>query len=291
MRPARIGPGPPVILCADDYAISEGVSAGIEELVAAGRLSATSCMVTFPEWPSLARRLGRLRDRIAIGLHVNLTVGAPLGPTPKLAPGGTFPKIGDVIRAAALRAVDANEVEAEVGRQLEAFTQHAGFAPDFLDGHQHVHAPSIVRAGVLAALGTFARGRTMLVRDPSDSFTRIVRRRLFMRKAIGISVLAFGFARAVRAGGFALNNGFSGFSKFDPSSPYGRELEAAFTACGPRHLTMCHPGHADAVLATRDGVTARREQEFAALMAAEGLAGRLWHPDRRSPNIWDAADV
>ncbi|HVT56350.1 MAG TPA: ChbG/HpnK family deacetylase, partial [Xanthobacteraceae bacterium] len=33
-----------IVLCADDYALSPGVSAGIRELLAAGRLNATSVM-------------------------------------------------------------------------------------------------------------------------------------------------------------------------------------------------------------------------------------------------------
>lgn len=280
-----------MILTADDYGISNAVSAGIEELAAAGRLSATSCMVTFPEWSKLARRLGPLRGQIAIGLHVNLTAGHPLGPMPIFAPGGVLPTVGDAIRAAARRAVDTSEIEAEVGRQLDTFAQHAGFVPDYLDGHQHVHAMSGLRNGVLAALAKFDTARAMLVRDPSDSLVRIARRGLYARKAIGVSALAFGFAKAAGSAGFAVNSGFSGFSKFDLATPFGRELKAAFSACGPRHLAMCHPGHVDAVLATRDSVTVRREQEYATLMAAEGLAERLWRPDRGRANIWDQANA
>lgn len=285
MSPARIPPGPPVILCADDYGISGAVSAAIEELAEAGRLSATSCMVTFPEWPVLARRLASLRGRIAIGLHLNLTVGAPLGEMPAFAPGGAFPVMSSVIGLALRGSIDAAEIERETARQLKAFTEAAGFAPDFLDGHQHVHALPRVRNGVLAALA----GLPLLVRDPSDDLARIIRRKMFAKKAMSVSTLAFGFAKSVRAGGFVVNDGFSGFSDFDPASPYARELEAAFTACGIRHLAMCHPGHVDAALATRDSVTARREEEFTVLMAAEGLTERLWRPDRSHETIWSVA--
>ena len=201
MSPARIPPGPPVILCADDYGISGAVSAAIEELAEAGRLSATSCMVTFPEWPVLARRLASLRGRIAIGLHLNLTVGAPLGEMPAFAPGGAFPVMSSVIGLALRGSIDAAEIERETARQLKAFTEAAGFAPDFLDGHQHVHALPRVRNGVLAALA----GLPLLVRDPSDDLARIIRRKMFAKKAMSVSTLAFGFAKSVRAGGFVVN--------------------------------------------------------------------------------------
>ena len=39
-----------IVLCADDYGLSLGVSRGIRELLEMGRLSATSCMVVFPEF-------------------------------------------------------------------------------------------------------------------------------------------------------------------------------------------------------------------------------------------------
>ncbi|KAB2849833.1 MAG: ChbG/HpnK family deacetylase, partial [Hyphomicrobiaceae bacterium] len=47
-----------VLLCADDYAISAGVSRGIAELAEARRISAASAIVTLPRWvddgPALA---------------------------------------------------------------------------------------------------------------------------------------------------------------------------------------------------------------------------------------------
>lgn len=290
MRPAAIASGPKAMLCADDYGISPAVSAGIEHLSIAGRLSATSCMVTFAEWPDLARRLAGLRGRIAIGLHLNLTTGAPLGPMPVLAPTGSFPAIDTVIAKAMRGAIDPTEIAVETTRQLEAFAEHAGFAPDFLDGHQHVHSLPRLRHGVLQALTIFAAGRPMLVRDPSDRLARILRRRMSVPKSNMISALAMGFAGALRSAGFLCNDGFSGVSRFDPAVPYAAEIEAAFTACGPRHLAMCHPGHVDAVLATRDAVTTRREDELATLLNAEGLTERLWRPDRSAACIWGRDD-
>jgi predicted glycoside hydrolase/deacetylase ChbG (UPF0249 family) len=46
-----------IVICADDYALSPGVSAGIRELLAAGRLNATSVMTIFPELEAEAKAL------------------------------------------------------------------------------------------------------------------------------------------------------------------------------------------------------------------------------------------
>ena len=80
-----------IILCADDYALTEGVSRAIGELAAAQRLSATSVLVTSAHWSATAPRLCVHRGHLSVGLHLDLTLGAPLGPMPKLAPAGKFP--------------------------------------------------------------------------------------------------------------------------------------------------------------------------------------------------------
>ncbi len=62
-------------LVADDYGISPAVSAAIRDLIARGRLSATSVMTSTPSFsPSEAAALLDVAgSRAAIGLHVTLT--------------------------------------------------------------------------------------------------------------------------------------------------------------------------------------------------------------------------
>src|SRR5208283_1383889 len=64
-----------ITLCADDYALSYGVSAGILEALRAGRLSATSALTNGPRWPALGRDLARGEFDADVGLHLNLTLG------------------------------------------------------------------------------------------------------------------------------------------------------------------------------------------------------------------------
>ena len=102
--------------------------------------------------------------------------------------------------------------------------------------------------------------------------------------------LSLGFGGAARAAGFPTNQGFSGASAFDGRVDFGQELARFMSNPGPRHLVMCHPGHVDAELATLDPVVNRREQEFAALMAAPDLPARIWHPVRSATGAieWSA---
>jgi hypothetical protein len=269
-----------IILNADDYAIADGVSRGIEELAAVRRLSATSALVTTAAWARHAASIAGLAEHIAVGLHLNLTLGDPLGPMPTLAPGGRLPTIGALAARALSGRIPVEEVAAETERQIERFMADAGRPPDHVDGHQHAHALPGVRDGVLAALRRRLTGRDVLVRDPADRAVRVQARGAAVAKSLSIGLLAAGFGRAVCAAGFRLNDGFAGASSFDRRSDFAGEMERFLSHPGRCHLVMCHPGHADAELAWLDPVTGRREDELAALKALPALEERIWHPRR-----------
>lgn len=262
------------MLSADDYAISPAVSDGILELVGADRLSATAAMVTWPDWPREAPPLVAQKNRVAIGLHLNLTAGAPLGPMPRLAPSGALPSPSLFLKGGA-RGADA-EIAAEVDRQLDRFEDAAGMAPDFVDGHHHVHIFPPVRRALIAALRARYPGRPPLVRNPGDRLSRILARRHFLVKAAGVAWHARGLAQALAEAGLPSNDGFSGFSAFSGATPYDREIDIALVARGERPLMMCHPGRVDATLGARDTITARRMQELETLLARRDLGAWLW---------------
>lgn len=270
---------PLILLSADDYAITAGVSRAIEDLAERGLLSATSAFVTTRHWAVDAPRLAARRDRLAIGLHFNLTLGAPLGAMPSLAPDGRLPAIGALTKAALTRRIDPSEIEAEAGRQLDRFAELAGVPPDFVDGHQHVHALPQVRDGLLAALRRHAGSRAVLVRDPADRWSRISRRGGARAKAMLLSWLSRGFTAAAARAGCVVNDSFAGVTDFKPEAA-ASELALALTEPGRLHIAMCHPGFPDAELAAIDPVTLRRRSEYDALIGLDGLAQDIWHPTR-----------
>ena len=269
-----------IILCADDYALTPGVSAGIQQLAETHRLSATSALVTTRHWHDHANALRELRQGLAVGLHFNLTLGAPLGPMPWLCPTGTFPALSAVVRASLARHIDGTEVAAEFTRQLDAFEMALTAPPDFVDGHQHVHALPVVRTALLGVLKARYSGRALLVRDPADSAMTIMARGGAAKKALLLATLARGFGDAVRAAGFSANTSFAGVSAFDRSKSYRAELERFFTRASACHLVMCHPGHVDDELPPLDPVADRRADELAATAMLPDLPGRLWHAVR-----------
>ena len=247
-------------LCADDYAIAPGVSRGILEALDAGALTATSVMTTSPWWPDSAAALARHAERADIGLHLNLTLGAPLGPMPAFAPSGVLPSLGVIARQVGLGRLPRQEIADEIDRQLTRFEEVLGRAPDHVDGHQHVHVLGPIRRLVVDALRK-RRWRPWL-RNSGDRPTRILRRNVSLKKAFSVAALAYGFRRETMEGGLVVNDGFSGFSPFREADDYAAQFERFLVAPGRQHLVMCHPGLVDDHLRRVDPVVESREHEL-----------------------------
>lgn len=278
-----------VALCADDYGLSYGVSAGILEALDAGRLTAVSALVTGSLWPAMGLKLARRGRDADIGLHFNLTLGRPLSSMPDFAPNGAFPPLSTIVRMAFRRRLPMDEIRAEIDRQFDRFEAVMDRPPDHVDGHQHVHVLPGIRSALLDAMAARKLGGRTWVRDAGDGVHRILVRGANARKALSALSLGGGLRREARQRGFEVNDGFAGFSNFHPSFDYAKIFQSYLRAPGARHLIMCHPGHVDEELRRLDPVTITREQELAFLLSSRlpqmlekrGLRlGRLSQADR-----------
>lgn len=252
----------PVVLCADDYAIAPGVSRAICALIQRGRLTATGCMTVSPFWREHARWLQLLAGRADVGLHLTLTDLRPLGPMPHLAPEGRFPALGALMKAAFLGRLDGAELRAEIARQLDEFTETFGRAPDFIDGHKHVHLLPGVRSALFDVLRARANGTARpYLRNCAAPFAATLRRGVATGKTLVLGALSAGFARRARAAGFATNPSFSGVYDFSGRVPYERLLERFLAGLPAGAIVMCHPGEPDDDLRRVDAVTDQRAVE------------------------------
>ena len=244
-------------LCADDYGMTEGVSRGILDLARMGRISAASAMTSMPDWPRASQDWRTTAPAASLGLHLNLTLASPLGAMPHFSPTGRFPTISHLARRTDL---PCDEIAAEFGRQIEAFVTAMGCAPTHVDGHQHVQVLRGIRAPLFQALRE-AGLAGLPVRDSADRLSRLIHRHC-RSKALSVAFLARRFASEAQAAGFAVNDGFAGFSKFDAAADAETAFARYLTAPGSKHLVMCHPGHVDAALRVLDPVTDARETEW-----------------------------
>jgi len=239
---------------ADDFGLTEGVSAGILTAMAAGVVGGTTAMVCAEGG---LERLSRLGPQIAgrVGLHLQLTGGRPCLP-PEQIPSlvtaeGLFPR-----KKKAVVDVDPDEVRREWRAQLARFRQ-SGLMPSHLDSHHHIHN----RPEALPVFVELARELGVPGRAVSDA----------MRESLAAAGVVHADLCLTRFYGENLS-----------ATTFLSLVDAAFAALGGSGTVevMVHPGRHDAALAAISTYSAGRELELAALTEpglAEALAERGIH--------------
>ena len=253
-----------ITLCADDYGISRGVSRAIRDLLASGRINATSVMVVPAAFESAeVEALAAIRSpddkRPAIGLHVTLT--APFKPLTGDFPhadAGRFCSLRDLMRRGVGRRLETAAVAVEIAAQIDAFVKAFGRPPDFVDGHQHVQLFPQLRDAFL---------RSVIERAPNAWVRQCGRpafgRPLSNRKGLLLDVLSVAFRRKARRYGLHFNPAFAGSYDFLPEADFSKLFPAFLRDLPDGGLVMCHPGFVDAELERLDPLTTLREREYA----------------------------
>ena len=270
-----------IILCADDYGISVGVNRGIRELIAQGRLNATSVMVV---GPAVGRdEIDALLDAIAqnptckIGLHTTLT--APFHPlTLAFRPlqGGLFLPLPVMLKTSLFRRLDSEMIRAEILAQIAKFIASFGRVPDYLDGHQHVQIFPQVRDAVLDAVTVAAPQAWVRQCGRVGKLPQ----RIGAPKALLLDSLSAGFRKRAARVGVRVNPGFAGAYDFTKRADFNALMQDFLTGLPDGGLVMCHPGYVDEGLIALDSLTDQRKREydylasdaFAALLTAQNVA-------------------
>lgn len=239
-----------IVLCADDYGLSPAVSRGIRELLHMRRLSATSCMVVFPEFKEEGPQLSPFLESADIGLHFTLTADKPLR---------------SVLIGGWLHRLEHSEMRRELDRQLELFSSIVGRTPAYIDGHQHVHLLPGVREAVIEA----AHGVGAYVRLTREPITLAMLNRPAPVDSAYLSRASREMERLTAERGIRANTGFRGVRSFKERMPFGSLFRSMIEGASNGSIVMCHPGHLDATLLARDPVHRQREEEFAYLAGSE----------------------
>ncbi len=225
-----------LIVNADDFNLTPGVTRGILEAHRHGIVTSTTVMVNLP---GLARSRDLARDapRLGLGVHLNLTIGSPVlpsGQVPSLVDGdGRFLRE----RAQVAEKGIPSEVRAEWTAQAERFAAVFGRRPTHLDTHHHVH------------------------RHP-----RLLEVALDLATDLGIPLRALTpeMARRIRGRGLPAVDQVAG--DVGPEAFWQPARLIEFLAGLPPGVTelMCHPGYADDALSI-SSYRAQREVELRAL--------------------------
>jgi len=256
-----------LIVNADDFGRSRGVSAGIVQSHLHGLVSTTTALLNLPGALEDVAQASRQAPALGLGVHLNLTLGRPIlepGHVPSLvAPDGNF-QSADALASNA-GCLDTREVAAEWRAQIEAF-RSTGAVLDHLDSHHHAAllSPSLweVCLGLAAEYGCGlrpsapreARDDILFSRFPKSArrFAKYeARRQLHERHIPSVDGLVTRF--------YADRATLPVLLSILTSIPDGTtEL-------------MCHPGWVDEQLQRESGYAQAREHELLVLTSALAL--------------------
>lgn len=218
-----------IIVCADDFAFNESVDEGVLRLIAAGRLSAVSCMTDSPLWRAAGARLRDAAASVALGVHFNLIEPFGHGERP----------LAEWIARSLVGAIDSASVRGHLERQIEQFAGVIGRLPDFIDGHQHVHAFPVLRAVVRDVAVGLEPQRALRIRAVDRFFGRTdapLKRWVIRRLALA--------GRPAGDPSLRMNTAFAGDYSLAAEADFAG-LMADWVAAAPSgSLIMCHPAAA-----------------------------------------------
>jgi predicted glycoside hydrolase/deacetylase ChbG (UPF0249 family) len=255
---AGAAPAQDVIINADDYAMDEGVDSAILQLAGLGSISAASAMVLSPRWEAAARASYDAAP-LSWGLHFDLTSAFA---------GGRFARqsLGSLMLQAMTGSLDRAVLRVEAERQLWLFETGRKAAPDFIDGHQHVHHLPVVRDALLEAV------EDRYGADAKHIGLRICKPRVWRgtKAAIIAACGASSLSRLAADRGHPMNSDFAGVYDFASDADLGAHWQNWLRRLtGQLPLIMCHVAIYSEEEDQSDPIRLARLREFAYLSSEE----------------------
>lgn len=127
-----------LIVNADDFGMTEGVTIGILHSHADGIVTSTTCMMNMP-FATFALEQAKKYPTLGVGIHFVLTAGKPLleGPKSFTDENGNFIHVSKYSDGNV--HTDKEELYNEWKAQMELYIKIAGKKPTHIDSHHHVH--------------------------------------------------------------------------------------------------------------------------------------------------------
>jgi predicted glycoside hydrolase/deacetylase ChbG (UPF0249 family) len=192
-----------------------------------------------------------------------------------------------VLRSALLGTVASRAIADALHAQLDRFESVMGDAPDFVDGHQHVHIFPHIRSIVLETLARRYRLRRPWLRQVNPGLER----GSDWHKRLLLTVLNRRFEHTAQRQGFACNKTFAGVYSLQPTANFPQLMREWLLHSANGTLLMCHPGRdaaANTDKSTPDEIAATRPHELAWLASPE-FAELLMHQQIRLSRFNDLA--
>jgi predicted glycoside hydrolase/deacetylase ChbG (UPF0249 family) len=273
--------GTRLIVNADDFGMSRGITDGVITAHRYGILTSTSLMPNVPAAEYALARLSRF-PRLGVGVHLNICAGRPILPASEVsslvdADGQFHPPRVMIRRLCTGRAI-GRQLFAEFCAQIR-WMKDRGITPSHADSHHHMH---LYPAAVLPFVRAMKCEGVVATRSPRCAIWHNTAGHSLIARAGGPHAGSLARRLAIRAYRSALQLGpFRGFlmpaSRLSFSSRSRRSLDAlgeewkqalAAPAPGTFELT-CHPGLFEPGFSANDAIHAQRERELQWLTSPE----------------------
>ena len=247
-----------LIVNADDLGWTEGVNRGIAEAHCNGIVTSASLLANGVAF-ALGVELARTTPGLGVGVHLNLSDGAPVAPpelvTSLVNDAGKFqggPE--NLLLRMGRRKLALEEVEREWDAQIEK-AREAGIAPTHLDGHKHVHMLPGLFEIALRLAKRHGIGAVRVAHEESSLRAALStgaqkHGAVVMRQGVqarGLKLLARDAREMAERAGIATADYFCGIAQ---TGELTREGVLQLVKSLPEGTTelMCHPGYVDAEL-------------------------------------------
>lgn len=218
-------------LCADDFGQSTEINHGILALLSLNRLAAVSVMSQGPAWAVGAPALKVHHQTADLGLHLNLTHRFDRD---------TYVRpLAAWLISAPLAWVDRPAVRDSFRQQIDLFVKHLGRLPDYLDGHQHVHAFAVIREILVEVIDEYWQAKSKpWVRAPDQ----LIDDGRVPVKAWVLRTATRGFAAHLENAGLRYPAGFAGLYALTPGANFPERMAGWLRQLPDGTLMMVHPG-------------------------------------------------
>jgi chitin disaccharide deacetylase len=264
-----------LIVNADDLGWTEGVNRGIAEAHQNGIVTSASLLANGGAFRA-AVELARTLPGLGVGVHLNLSDGAPVGgreSVPSLVNDkGEFEGGPEsLLLKIATRGLAQSEVESEWEAQIRR-VRDVGIAPTHLDGHKHVHMlPGLFEIALRLAkkhgIGAIRVSHENPKLRSALSASEEQRASVALKQGVqarGLKLLASGAREKVERAGMTTADYFCGIAHTGVLTKEGLARLLRSLPEGTTEL-MCHPGYTDENLrqtATRLQDARQREIEI-----------------------------
>jgi predicted glycoside hydrolase/deacetylase ChbG (UPF0249 family) len=269
-----------LIVNADDLGWTEGVNRGIVDAHRRGLVTSTSLLANGQAFAS-ALEAGRNHPELGIGVHLNLSDGAPTADAKEVrgllnAAGQLEGGPENLLLRIAARKLSLDEVEREWDAQITKIKAF-GISPTHLDGHKHVHMLPGLFELVLRLARKHGVGAIRIAHEASPLRAALSAGseqtgKVLLKQGVqarGLKLLARDAREMAERAGIAAADYFCGIAQTGVMTRAGVEQLLEALPDGTTEF-MCHPGYADEELRqSQTRLQASRQQELEILTDTE----------------------